>query len=213
MLARAEQAEQLHRFFEVRKLEYVDMARVAGVQQVQIQVRVAEVSRQAIRALGINFDVNDGTFTAGSLIGSDGGGPINPIATGTNGQRGISNAVTVFGTFNHNTVNVFIQALAENQYLRILAEPSLTALSGEKASFLVGGEIPIPVAQNANVGTTAITIEYKEFGVPPEFQAGGIGRQPHPDVFLPGSERALAGELGDSAWLVIADPIVRDAAV
>ena len=65
-----------------------------------------------------------------------------------------------------------MQALAENQYLRVLAEPSLVALSGEEANFLAGGEFPIPVVQGAGVSTsgTSLSIEYKKFGVQLKFR-------------------------------------------
>jgi pilus assembly protein CpaC len=61
-------------------------------------------------------------------------------------------------------LQIFFQALAENQYLRVLAEPNLVAMSGEEANFLAGGEFPIPVVQGTTQNTS-ITIEYREFGV------------------------------------------------
>lgn len=175
-MARADQVVQLHRFFEVRKLDYVDMTSVPGVQQVQIQVRVAEVSRQAIKSLGLNATFIGDDFVGADFVGADGGGPINPTAFGPGaGTTTISPAVTVFGRFPHTDLSLFLQALAENQYLRILAEPNLTALSGEKASFLAGGEFPIPIVQTATVGASALTIEYKEFGVRLMFQPVVLG--------------------------------------
>jgi pilus assembly protein CpaC len=69
----------------------------------------------------------------------------------------------------------FIQALAENQYLRVLAEPNLVALSGEEASFLAGGEYPIPVVQGSSGGSTSVTIEYKQFGVQLRFRPTVLG--------------------------------------
>jgi pilus assembly protein CpaC len=69
--------------------------------------------------------------------------------------------------------------MVDNNYVRILAEPSLVALSGEEASFLAGGEFPIPVPQSggagAGGGSTAITIEYKEFGVRLSFRPTVLG--------------------------------------
>ena len=62
-------------------------------------------------------------------------------------------------------VNNIIDALAGDQLITILAEPNLTALSGETASFLAGGEFPIPIAGNTTNGTTTITVEFKTFGV------------------------------------------------
>jgi pilus assembly protein CpaC len=78
----------------------------------------------------------------------------------------VGDAVTLFAGFPGLDFQLFLEALEENQYIRTLAEPTLVALSGEKASFLAGGEFPIPIAQGAGVGGgTTITIEYKEFGV------------------------------------------------
>ncbi len=189
-MERAEQAEQVHRFLDAAKVRYVDLTRIAGVQQVQLQVRVAEVSRSAMRTLGFN-GVNTGKHGFyGQTIGPAGGGPINPISVGvpsgasataampfqfTQGM-GVSPAVTLFGGFPDINLQMFIQALAENQYLRILAEPTLVALSGEQASFLAGGEFPIPVAQNGSGGSgSSITLEYKEFGVRLKFRPTVLG--------------------------------------
>jgi pilus assembly protein CpaC len=180
-LARAEHAEQLNAILEDSGLKSVDTTHVAGVHQVQIEVRIAEVSRTAIRALTVNgFQVGD-DFFGGSVIGPDNGGPLVPVGIGPAAETPAvlpvpfqflndvtaTSAVTLFGGWNKNSLEVFVQALAENQYLRILAEPSLVALSGEEARFLAGGEFPIPVVQGgAGTGTNAsITIEYKEFGV------------------------------------------------
>jgi pilus assembly protein CpaC len=177
-LARAEQVEQLHNYFKVRKIDFIDMTRVPGVQQVQLQVRVAEVSRQAIRALGLNFIFAGSDFQGASFVGADGSGPLNPTPVVAGGTASVSPAVTVFGRFPNADLSFFLQALAENQYLRVLAEPSLTALSGEKASFLAGGQFPIPVIQSNSTiggGTAAITVEYKDFGVKLMFEPVVLG--------------------------------------
>ena len=65
----------------------------------------------------------------------------------------------------NTAIDYFVNALRQNNLLRILAEPNLTAISGQEASFLAGGEFPIPVPQSGSGGATTITIEYKEFGV------------------------------------------------
>ncbi len=192
-LSRTDQTDRLHRFLEASRVKYVDMTSLAGVQQVQVQVRIAESSRTALRALGINAlqaGHQDNTFFGASLVGSASGGALNPISIGPpagaiagigggtavqtpvpftfNGDVNVSPLVTVLAGFPRADLEFFIQALAENQYVRILAEPNLVALSGEEASFLAGGEFPIPVVQGTTggaAGGTAITIEYKEFGV------------------------------------------------
>ena len=188
-LAHAEQAVQLADFLEARGVEYVDMTSVAGVQQVQVQVRMAEVSRTGLRALGVNgFGAGENGF-AGSTIGSSGGGPLNPVSIGPPAGAAagpnlpfefsraveVSPAVTLFAGSLSNDFMVFVQALAENQYLRILAEPNLVALSGQEASFLAGGEFPIPVVQGGTGAGNSITIEYKEFGVGLKFRPTVLG--------------------------------------
>jgi pilus assembly protein CpaC len=189
LLTRAEEAEQLRRFLEAAGFKYLDMTSVAGIQQVQIQVRVAEVSRQAIRALGINALHTGPHFFGGSTVGSSSGGAINPVNIGPpggalaaqnlpfvfNSPVNVSPLVTLFTGFPDADLQVFFQALAENQYLRILAEPNLVALSGEEASFLAGGEFPIPVVQGGTTTSTSITIEYREFGVRLKFRPVVLG--------------------------------------
>lgn len=173
-LARAEEADQLHRYLEAAGVKFVDLTTIPGASQVQLKVTVAEASRSAVRALGFNAVVAGNSAFGGISIGSESGGPFNPTGvgmTGTTGNTsfpvgaGVSPLTTLFGGIPSADLEIFIQALAENQYLRVLAEPTLVALSGQEASFLAGGEFPIPVPQNSNGGNTTITIEYKEFGV------------------------------------------------
>jgi pilus assembly protein CpaC len=68
--------------------------------------------------------------------------------------------------FPNQDLEFFVEALAENQYMKVLAEPTLVSLSGQKANFLAGGEFPIPIVQGTSSGGgTSISIEYKEFGI------------------------------------------------
>lgn len=182
-MTRTEDAQSLHKYLNTSGMKYVDMTTLVGVQQVLLRVKVAEVSRTAIRALGINSFINQSDFLGGITVGSSSGGPLNPIGVtippsspGLGGSLGISPAVTIFGGFPDQHLFFFLQALAENQYLRILAEPNLVALSGEEATFLAGGEIPIPVVQGGGSLTgVSITIEYKEFGVRLKFRPTVLG--------------------------------------
>ena len=147
----------------------LNLLEIAGGQQVMLQVRFAEVSRRATNALGVNFAMSDGTFSAGSNIGQ-----LAPSGFGTdqvNFPGGIltdsGGGVSLFGggQVGQTAFRLFIQALRQNNLLRILAEPNLVAISGQEASFLAGGEFPIPVPQTGTGGGSTITIEYKEFGV------------------------------------------------
>lgn len=186
-LRRVEDVANLRNVLDAYELKYVDATSLAGVQQVMLKVRIAEVSREAIRALGINgFHAGTGFF-GGITLGSDGGGPLNPLSifpsggstTGnipfTFGEGGVGGAITLFGGIPGSDLELFIQALAENQYVRILAEPTLMALSGEEASFLAGGEFPVPIVQGGNQAGTSITVQYKEFGVRLSFSPTVLG--------------------------------------
>jgi pilus assembly protein CpaC len=129
---------------------------VGGSQQVLLEVRFAEVQRNTLQALGANFDylLDDGTNLVEIITGVG----IAPDAFGaaggllTDGDWSLAAAVDV---------------LERNGVLRTLAEPNLVALSGDTASFLAGGEIPIPVATAsvATAGVPTITVQYKAFGV------------------------------------------------
>ena len=192
LLRSADQSVQLKEYLEKAQVKYVDMTSLAGIQQVQLQVRVAEVSRSAVRALGINAMQRSDDWFWASRIGSDSGGALVPGAgfAPAAGQSALSKldfSTTAFTLPSSLTavigvpradLEVFLQALAENQYLRILANPTLVALSGEEASFLAGGEFPIPVPQSgggAGAGGTTITIEYKQFGVRLTFRPTVLG--------------------------------------
>jgi pilus assembly protein CpaC len=162
----AEQAKVLASGYSDKVMDFLE---VSGGQQVMLQVRFAEVSKSATNALGVNFGFNDGTAIFGSNHGPSGVGfgenpdtsVIDRLLLPTNPQSNI------FGTGRVGSTSFayFIQALRQNNLLRVLAEPNLVTMSGQKASFLAGGEFPIPVPQDGADGGTTITVEYKEFGV------------------------------------------------
>ena len=142
----------------------LNRTRVGAPTQVHLRVRVAEVSREVIKEFGISWETlfSSGDFTFGfasgrDLIGSGGGIFRSPANAGGNAP-GIG-----FGNYTSGSASVStaIDALAEEGLVTVLAEPNLTALSGETASFLAGGEFPIPVASDDN----EIEIEFKEFGI------------------------------------------------
>jgi len=177
------QAAQLHDYLQRAKVEFVDMTSIAGIQQVQLQVRIAEVSRNVAKALTTNFIYADTPFFgAVTPTSSDGTPLVSPTFTKPvsydNTTWDASSAVSVLVGVPRANFDLFINALAENQYLRILANPTLVALSGEEASFLAGGEFPIPVVQSgtgSGGGGTSITVEYKEFGVRLTFRPTVLG--------------------------------------
>jgi pilus assembly protein CpaC len=130
---------------------------VLGGQQVNLRVRIAEASREVIRQLGINWSslANLGKYAAIGVVTR------NPLAVTTLPASSLA-ASYAFPTMGHQLdINGVIDAMARDQLVHVLAEPNLTAISGESASFLVGGEFPIPVAQQNN----QVTVEFKQYGV------------------------------------------------
>lgn len=181
----------VNRFMASSGLKWVDATRIAGVQQVQLRVRIAEASRTALRQLAFGAVVGGNVFGG---IQEPGGSPFQPVSIGPNpgtpinsgdfvwggnqggGNLSVSSATTLFGGVASANLEVYLQALTENRYVRLLAEPNLVAISGQEATFLVGGEFPIPIVQGSVVGGgSTITIEYKEYGVRLNFRPEVIG--------------------------------------
>ena len=185
VLARTEDAAQMRQLFQLSKLQYLDLTSVAGLQQVQLQVKVAEVSRTAIRMLGVNAFYGGDRWYGGIQLGSS-AGPFTQMNVGlpqgspipgqpaTLSPLGVPPSATLFAGFPNSDLQVFLQALAENQYLRLLAEPTLVARSGQTAHFLAGGEFPLPISQLSG-NETQISIEYKEFGIRLQFTPTVLG--------------------------------------
>jgi pilus assembly protein CpaC len=169
-----------------QKSKILNLLEANGIQQVMLEVRVAEMSRSLMRRLGVNFNwISNGTFGI-SLLNSlsklpAAGWPGNPLS--------VSGNVTGIFQFTNGatTWTAFVDALKENGLTKILAEPTLITLSGRSASFLAGGEFPIPIPQSTSGGSTIITIEYKTFGValnftPTVLSNGKISMMVNPEV-------------------------------
>ncbi|HEU4651503.1 MAG TPA: type II and III secretion system protein family protein [Croceibacterium sp.] len=149
----------------------VNLISVGGSQQVMLEVKFAEVSRQIGNELGVSgFAVSD----SGNFRGAVGSGAsiLPDPTTGESVLRlaPITGAFGVFQTlFDIGDLNIeaFLDVLEQKGLSRTLAEPTLVALSGERASFLAGGEFPVPVVQSGTNGggNNAITVEFKPFGV------------------------------------------------
>jgi pilus assembly protein CpaC len=179
-VATLQQAEQAEALAAPYGKKIVNLLEVSGGQQVMLQVRLAEVSKTAIQQLGVNFGITDGTSRFGNNIGGIASHGNLPVGLGTSVlsiPTTPGNAVTQFGVgqAGNTTFDYFIAALRENDLLRILAEPNLIAMSGQEASFLAGGEFPVPVPQSGTGNTVTITIEYKEFGVRLKFTPVVLG--------------------------------------
>jgi len=137
---------------------------VTDATQVQLQVRVAEVSRQKLKELGSSLaSANSTSFhvqgggpgTLGSNTGNDPGAVVTEF---------VGSAVNLFLFNSGLNTAAYIRALRTNGALRALAEPNLIAMNGQQASFLAGGEFPIPVVQGSS-SNSAVTIQFKEYGV------------------------------------------------
>jgi len=147
----------------------VNLISVGGSQQVMLEVKFAEVNRTIGEQLGISHAANGSDFTG--AIGSGASVSGSPSGEPNFSLDAITDSFGVFGLlFNIGDVSIqsFLDTLERNGMSRTLAEPTLVALSGERASFLAGGEFPIPVVQSGGSsgnGGNAITIEFKPFGV------------------------------------------------
>ncbi len=139
----------------------INKTTVHGSQQVNIRVRFAEVSRTELQSYGVDWSagVSTGGFEFGVMQN-------NGIPDSSGGNLGFS-----LGSKALN-LEVVIEALKRNGIVKILAEPNLTALTGQTASFLAGGEIPVPIPQ----GNDVVTIQYKPFGVSLGFTPTVLGR-------------------------------------
>ena len=168
-----DRAVQIAKTYAGGEEKIVNMLSVGASQQVMLEVRFSEVNRQAAKQIGLNHSFN-GNRTAGSIgnLASESIIPTNNGGTPTIALDGLSDAFGV-GTWAYKigSLNIFsaLDLLERKGLVKTLAEPTLVALSGETASFLAGGEFPIPVVQNGGggggTGNNGITVEFKPFGV------------------------------------------------
>jgi pilus assembly protein CpaC len=163
-------------------LPVINGLNVTGGQQVLLEVRVVEANRNAGRELGISWfgRRNGGPSISSGTAASQGGLRVSANLPSGNTPFGTMVAQILGGGFS---ADVLVQALEEKGLGRRLAEPNLTALSGEKASFLAGGEIPIPVSDDRG----RITLQFKEYGVrlnftPTVLDNGTINLKLEPEV-------------------------------
>jgi pilus assembly protein CpaC len=223
-----EEAERLTTAF-AGGVQVLNRLKTATPMQVNLQVKIAEVSRDLIKTLGVNLLTRDttGGFKFGIAQGRDFGSIgnadisqlpkvtlptqygnvsvpynpftgqfVNPMKPGTSyildklGQGAGKTSIALAGHMLGLDIASAIDAAETDGLVTMLAEPNLTALSGETASFLAGGEIPIPISQ----GFGAVSIEYKQYGVslsftPTVLSSGRIALRVRPEV----SELSAAG--------------------
>jgi pilus assembly protein CpaC len=146
----AEDARKIAVQYVGNNSKIINNIRIDAPTQVQVRVKVAEVRRDALQRIGVNWQkaaalgISGLTFGVSTISGT--GGPASATAT-----------------FTGSDLNAVVDFLATNNQATILAEPNLVAMSGETATFLAGGEIPIIVPQGGL--TSAITVQYKQVGI------------------------------------------------
>lgn len=166
MVPDAESAEavvQTIRPYLGEKEQLLNQLSVNSPVQVHLRVRVTEVSREVTQKLGINWDVltKPGNFIIGLGSGRD--------FSGGNGSSYLqaSEGYSFLGGYSRGNTSIqsMIDVLDREGLISVLAEPNLTAVSGQTASFLAGGEFPVPVKQDSDT----MTVEFKPFGVALDF--------------------------------------------
>lgn len=208
----AAEAQRLVSAFVGKEANVITRLKMATPLQVNLHVKFAEVSRTLVRDIGMNWQTADTTggfrFTLGQgrafspqYVPNNGNPAATGMITGTVGSAGatvitpVSTGTTLAGMGNIAGLNV-LGALDLGESLGLvstLSEPNLTALSGETADFLAGGEYPIPISQG--LGTTSI--EYKRFGVslsytPTVLSNGRISMRVRPEVSELSSQGAIS---------------------
>ena len=170
----------------------INMMSIGASQQVMLEVRFSEINRQTGKQIGISAFTGSDGGTFGSATGNGAG--LTPDVNGQGILR-LDSVTGSFGVFRKAfsalglNINATLDALERKGLVKTLAEPTLVALSGETASFLAGGEFPVPVAQSSGTGGGAgsISVEFKPFGVslaftPTVLADGIINLQVEPEV-------------------------------
>ena len=164
-IARLDRALELANRYAPERVS--NLMSVGGTQQVMLRVRFAEMQRSVSKSLSSSLSLGGSTL-GGDLglalgTGTTVGNTARSGALGGATPAGNDNAGAFLFGFNAGGVEVgiLLEALENRGVVRTLAEPNLTALSGQEASFLAGGEYPVPISQDGS----AITVEYKPFGI------------------------------------------------
>ena len=144
-----------------------------GSQQVMLQVRFAEVNRRAVDELGLTLFATRPGLTARSTTQQFSGADFDDVAGGASGVT-FSDLLNIFFFNRTEGIGGVLKALQTSGDLESLAEPNLIAYNGQEASFLAGGEVPVPIV---NGTSGAVSVTYKEFGVRLRFRPTIAGDQ------------------------------------
>jgi pilus assembly protein CpaC len=175
----ADRAVQLARTYAGGPDKVVNLMSMGSSQQVMLEVRFAEVTRTAGKEIGVKLSAQSRGGSFSGVSGVDSGstainGATLPLLTST----AISGSFSVLRksfSIGNTDITALINALETRGLAKTLAQPTLVALSGEKASFLVGGEFPVPVNQTNNGASGGITVEFKPFGISLSFTPTVLG--------------------------------------
>ena len=131
--------------------------------QILLRVRFAELNRSATSAFAVNL-LSSGNTIGRITTGQSSSGTLSQMAAGVDNKFALSDLLNIFAFRPDLNLGVLIQDLQSRGLLQVLAEPNLVATNGHEASFLAGGEFPVPIVQGgANAG--AITVQFHEFGI------------------------------------------------
>jgi pilus assembly protein CpaC len=168
-VSNAATAAQVQSVIEAANFKTVNMltSPVSNATQVQLQVRVAEVNRNKLRDYSTSFSALPQGGTGGYVNSGNAPSALNSLSTSPAGailDVLVQPALNLFVFNRQINTGAFLKMLRQEGAFRELAEPNLIAMNGQQASFLAGGEFPVPVLQMSNNGT-GITIVWKEYGV------------------------------------------------
>jgi len=202
--ADAERAAALAKSFIGDKQIVANRLRTGEQIQVLLRVRIAEMSRTLTRDLGLNWQNLGGTIGNFARLGLNTQFPLTGLTSGT------VPPVLATAAFRKSGTEAILDALAQDQLVHILAEPNLTTVSGEPASFLVGGEFPIPVAQQQNT----ISVEFKQYGislafVPTVMDGDRINMHVRPEVSQLTDQGAVQLQAGNASLVIPALQVRR----
>ncbi len=167
-LEEVETARRLAARYVPSEADIINRVAIEGPTQIHLRVRVAEVSRTVGKQFGLNWEVTGASGNVG--FGFARGRDILNDDGIVERSEGLDSLLASLSTGSVN-LNLLLDALEDEGLVKILAEPNLTALSGQPASFLAGGEFPIPVPGEDNT----ITVSFKEFGIRLEFLPTLVG--------------------------------------
>ena len=142
------------------------MVNRALIKQVKLKVRIVEVDRSKQNQFGFNFFSQGGSLISQTTTQQFSSDPTyTPPTPSAPGTLTVSDALNFLLFSTKLNVGAALKDLENKQVLQILAEPTITTISGEKANFLAGGEFPFPVIQGSSGGLTSITIQFRSYGV------------------------------------------------